>query len=582
MKIELGLKIKEKEEDYKVETMNLDSHKALTEVEQHKVLFSEESSALYSSTRPEANYDYDYEVNNVRFGEENEQEYLYIKKESPLLGIKYVKIDPSTELYDSLNIPYDGNQSILNPMGVEKKTKANIFKRLVSKKKRRLQTEYYDLDMAYITERVIGMGFPAYGCERFYRNTLEDTKAYLDRYHKVYKIYNLCIEKDRIYPKTYFEDSYVGLFPFNDHSPCPCKLILDFCVDICLFLTAHPDGVAAIHCKAGKGRTGVMIVCYLIFSGLCKNTEEALVHYANQRTLNKKGVTIASQIRYIKYFETFLSSNYEKPFLKCIPKIVKFDLNKRYTNMLINYNVDMSYFTTINSFKLKNCLIGPFSQEMFLTHQFSAITRKKLNFLNSKIKKELRENGWYYIIEINSDELINYDLKLTIKGKKISFYSWFNLWYATFEIISKYVIENNYFEDDNITRYSNINSALSEINTNEINKSKNNEILNSSRISERSHFNESGGQSIMTITLTKMKAKHKYGLKRKSAIQTLKNNKDLNNICDGIDDLAKEKKVELLDRKNLVFTIGRKQLDKLKAKKNNDNFEVKYCYELVN
>ena len=582
MKIELGLKIKEKEEDYNIETMNLDSHKALTEVEQHKVLFSEESSALYSSTRPEANYDYDYEVNNVRFGEENDQEYLYIKKESPLLGIKYVKIDPSTELYDSLNIPYDGNQSILNPMGVEKKTKANIFKRLVSKKKRRLQTEYYDLDMAYITERVIGMGFPAYGCERFYRNTLEDTKAYLDRYHKVYKIYNLCIEKDRIYPKTYFEDSYVGLFPFNDHSPCPCKLILDFCVDICLFLTAHPDGVAAIHCKAGKGRTGVMIVCYLIFSGLCKNTEEALVHYANQRTLNKKGVTIASQIRYIKYFETFLSSNYEKPFLKCIPKIVKYDLNKRYTNMLINYNVDMSYFTTINSFKLKNCLIGPFSQEMFLTHQFSAITRKKLNFLNSKIKKELRENGWYYIIDINSDELINYDLKLTIKGKKISFYSWFNLWYATFEIISKYVIENNYFEDDNITRYSNINSALSEINTNEINKSKNNEILNSSRISERSHFNESGGQSIMTITLTKMKAKHKYGLKRKSAIQTLKNNKDLNNICDGIDDLAKEKKVQLLDRKNLVFTIGRKQLDKLKAKKNNDNFEVKYCYELVN
>ena len=582
MKIELGLKIKEKEEDYNIETMNLDSHKALTEVEQHKVLFSEESSALYSSTRPEANYDYDYEVNNVRFGEENDQEYLYIKKESPLLGIKYVKIDPSTELYDSLNIPYDGNQSILNPMGVEKKTKANIFKRLVSKKKRRLQTEYYDLDMAYITERVIGMGFPAYGCEKFYRNTLEDTKAYLDRYHKVYKIYNLCIEKDRIYPKTYFEDSYVGLFPFNDHSPCPCKLILDFCVDICLFLSAHPDGVAAIHCKAGKGRTGVMIVCYLIFSGLCKNTEEALVHYANQRTLNKKGVTIASQIRYIKYFETFLSSNYEKPFLKCIPKIVKFDLNKRYTNMLINYNVDMSYFTTINSFKLKNCLIGPFSQEMFLTHQFSAITRKKLNFLNSKIKKELRENGWYYIIEINSDELINYDLKLTIKGKKISFYSWFNLWYATFEIISKYVIENNYFEDDNITRYSNINSALSEINTNEINKSKNNEILNSSRISERSHFNESGGQSIMTITLTKMKAKHKYGQKRKSAIQTLKNNKDLNNICDGIDDLAKEKKVQLLDRKNLVFTIGRKQLDKLKAKKNNDNFEVKYCYELVN
>ena len=579
MNIELEFKIKDKEEDFDIENMNQSSHKALAEVEQHKVLFSEESSSLYSSTRKEANYDYDYEVNNVRFGEEKDHEYLFIKKESPLLGIKYEKIDPSTDLYDSLNIPYYGDQKILNPMGTTKKAKANIFKRLVSKKKRRLQTEYYDLDMCYITERVIGMGFPAYGCERLYRNSLEDTKSYLDRYHRDYKIYNLCIEKDRIYPKTYFQNTLVGLFPFNDHSPCPCKLILDFCVDICLYLTAHPNGVAAIHCKAGKGRTGVMIVCYLIFSGLCRTSDEALVHYANQRTLNKRGVTIASQIRYIKYFETFLSSNYEKPFLKCIPKIIKYDLNTKYTNMIINYNVDMSYFTTINSFKLKSCLIGPFSQEMFLSHQFSAITRKKLNFLKSKIKKELHEDGWYYLIEINTNEVINYDLKLDIKGKKISFYSWFNLWYATFEIVSKYVIKNNYFEDGPILVSSdnNINNALAEENAKDPEK-KTEDVTTIT--TNKSHFTQDQGSSIMTITLTKMKAKHKYGQKRKSAIQTLKNNKDLNNILDGIDDLAKDKGVPLLDRNNLVFTIERKQLDKLKTK-NNDNFKVKYIYQLL-
>ena len=579
MNIELEFKIKDKEEDFDIENMNQSSHKALAEVEQHKVLFSEESSSLYSSTRKEANYDYDYEVNNVRFGEEKDHEYLFIKKESPLLGIKYEKIDPSTDLYDSLNIPYYGDQKILNPMGTTKKAKANIFKRLVSKKKRRLQTEYYDLDMCYITERVIGMGFPAYGCERLYRNSLEDTKSFLDRYHRDYKIYNLCIEKDRIYPKTYFQNTLVGLFPFNDHSPCPCKLILDFCVDICLYLTAHPNGVAAIHCKAGKGRTGVMIVCYLIFSGLCRTSDEALVHYANQRTLNKRGVTIASQTRHIKYFETFLSSNYEKPFLKCIPKIIKYDLNTKYTNMIINYNVDMSYFTTINSFKLKSCLIGPFSQEMFLSHQFSAITRKKLNFLKSKIKKELHEDGWYYLIEINTNEVINYDLKLDIKGKKISFYSWFNLWYATFEIVSKYVIKNNYFEDGPILVSSdnNINNALTEENAKDPER-KTEDVTTIT--TNKSHFTQDQGSSIMTITLTKMKAKHKYGQKRKSAIQTLKNNKDLNNILDGIDDLAKDKGVPLLDRNNLVFTIERKQLDKLKTK-NNDNFKVKYIYQLL-
>ena len=563
MNIELKYNIQDKEESF---DLNQSSNKSFSDQYKHKVLFSEESSSLYSSNRPEASYVYDYEVNNVKFAEEDDEECLYIKKSSSLLGVKYEKIDPSTQLYDSINIPYSGDPKILNPMGTDKKAKANIFKRLVSKKKRRIQTEYYDLDMCYITERVIGMGFPAYGCERIYRNTLEDTRNFLDRYHRDYKIYNLCIEKDRIYPKTYFENTLVGLFPFNDHSPCPCKLILDFCVDLCLYLTSHPRGVAAIHCKAGKGRTGVMIVCYLIFSGLCKTSDEALVHYANQRTLNNKGVTIASQKRYIRYFETFLSSNYEKPFMKCIPKILKFDLNKGYTNMIMNYNTDMSYFTTINSFKLKSCVIGPFGKEMFLTHQFAAITRKKLGFLKSKIKKEERNDGFYYVIDINTDEVINYDLRLTIKGKNISFYSWFNLWYATFEIVSKYVIDNNYFEDIPITRDSNINNALASTNLND-------QMMRQSNMMRESH--------IMTISLNKMKSKHKYGSKRKSAIQTLKNNKDLNNILDGIDDLAKGKGVPLLDRNKLVFVIEKKELDKLKPKNNIDDFKVVYTYQLL-
>ena len=563
MNIELKYNIQDKEESF---DLNQSSNKSFSDQYKHKVLFSEESSSLYSSNRPEASYVYDYEVNNVKFAEEDDEECLYIKKSSSLLGVKYEKIDPSTQLYDSINIPYSGDPKILNPMGTDKKAKANIFKRLVSKKKRRIQTEYYDLDMCYITERVIGMGFPAYGCERIYRNTLEDTRNFLDRYHRDYKIYNLCIEKDRIYPKTYFENTLVGLFPFNDHSPCPCKLILDFCVDLCLYLTSHPRGVAAIHCKAGKGRTGVMIVCYLIFSGLCKTSDEALVHYANQRTLNNKGVTIASQKRYIRYFETFLSSNYEKPFMKCIPKILKFDLNKGYTNMIMNYNTDMSYFTTINGFKLKSCVIGPFGKDMFLTHQFAAITRKKLGFLKSKIKKEERNDGFYYVIDINTDEVINYDLKLTIKGKNISFYSWFNLWYATFEIVSKYVIDNNYFEDIPITRDSNINNALASTNLND-------QMMRQSNMMRESH--------IMTISLNKMKSKHKYGSKRKSAIQTLKNNKDLNNILDGIDDLAKGKGVPLLDRNKLVFVIEKKELDKLKPKNNIDDFKVVYTYQLL-
>lgn len=56
-----------------------------------------------------------------------------------------------------------------------------------------------------------------------------------------------------------------------------------------------------------------------------------------------------------------------------------------------------------------------FNSSIFSNH------KEKLDFLNSQIKKEIKENGWYYLIEINSDDVINYDLKLLIKGKKLHF-----------------------------------------------------------------------------------------------------------------------------------------------------------------
>ena len=140
--------------------------------------------------------------------------------------------------------------------------------------------------MAYITPRILAMGFPSQGCETFYRNSLKDAKFFLDRYHKEYKVYNLCLEKGRIYNKEVFDGKKVALFPFMDHDPCPIKLMLELCTDVCLYLTRNPEAVSVIHCKAGKGRTGMMIICYLIFSGLCENSTEALKHYAKQRTIN--------------------------------------------------------------------------------------------------------------------------------------------------------------------------------------------------------------------------------------------------------------------------------------------------------
>lgn len=44
------------------------------------------------------------------------------------------------------------------------------------------------------------------------------------------------------------------------------QLMLDFCLDAEKFLQADADHVIAVHCKAGKGRTGMMVAAYLLYT----------------------------------------------------------------------------------------------------------------------------------------------------------------------------------------------------------------------------------------------------------------------------------------------------------------------------
>lgn len=82
-----------------------------------------------------------------------------------------------------------------------------------------------------ITDRIIAMGFPSSGLESVYRNPLEEVKRFLDKRHKqFYKVYNLCIEKDRQYAANTFPK--VVNYGFHDHHPPNLEMLESMCNDI--------------------------------------------------------------------------------------------------------------------------------------------------------------------------------------------------------------------------------------------------------------------------------------------------------------------------------------------------------------
>lgn len=191
---------------------------------------------------------------------------------------------------------------------------------IVSQNKRRYQEGGFDLDMTYITENIIAMGFPAgdmssglFGfVEGFYRNHMEEVIKFFETHHKgKYKVYNLCSE--RLYDASLFQGK-VASFPFDDHNCPPIHLIKLFCHSAYSWLKEDILNVVVVHCKAGMARTGLMICSLLLFLKFFPTADECIEYYNQKRCVDAKGLILPSQIRYVKYFEHILTQfNGETP-----------------------------------------------------------------------------------------------------------------------------------------------------------------------------------------------------------------------------------------------------------------------------
>lgn len=108
-----------------------------------------------------------------------------------------------------------------------------------------------------------------------------------------------------------------------------CRQICAFVERCESFLVLHQKNVIAVHCKGGKGRTGVMVVCWLLYSGFSTGDaispnvapeQDALEWFALQRVGDRakhvEGVSQPSQRRYINYFyKTMSAGGYQSPSL---------------------------------------------------------------------------------------------------------------------------------------------------------------------------------------------------------------------------------------------------------------------------
>ncbi|XP_022671906.1 phosphatidylinositol 3,4,5-trisphosphate 3-phosphatase TPTE2-like isoform X2 [Varroa destructor] len=174
----------------------------------------------------------------------------------------------------------------------EKNNLAKGARHVISENKRRYQKDGFDLDLVYVTSRIIAMSYPSSGRMAWYRNPIQDVeKFFVTKHSGHYKVCNMCSE--RTYDDSHFERQILRL-KIDDHNVPLLTEAIEFIQEAQMFLDADPANVIAIHCKGGKGRTGTLICMLLINNNVF---ESAKVTHIKIRGINTFGKGNGSDLR---------------------------------------------------------------------------------------------------------------------------------------------------------------------------------------------------------------------------------------------------------------------------------------------
>ncbi|XP_030613814.1 tensin-1 isoform X2 [Archocentrus centrarchus] len=198
----------------------------------------------------------------------------------------------------------------VDTMGSTKSSKSMESRRRPSRSASLLQAleENYELDLIYITERIISVSFPSSVEEQSYAANLREVASMLRSKHgHNYLLFNL---SEKRYDISQLNPKVLD-FGWPDHHAPALDKICSICKAMDTWLSADSHNVVVIHNKGNRGRTGVVVAAYMHYSNISASADQALDRFAMKRFYEDKVLPVGqpSQKRYVEYFSGLLSGH---------------------------------------------------------------------------------------------------------------------------------------------------------------------------------------------------------------------------------------------------------------------------------
>uniref|UniRef100_A0AAZ3QGQ3 Tensin 1 n=1 Tax=Oncorhynchus tshawytscha TaxID=74940 RepID=A0AAZ3QGQ3_ONCTS len=168
--------------------------------------------------------------------------------------------------------------------------------------------ENYEVDLVYITERIISVSFPSGAEERSYTSNIKEVASMLASKHgEHYLLLNLSEQRNDITKLNH----KVLEFGWPDHYAPALDKICSMCKAMDTWLNADQHNVVVLHNKGNRGRTGVVVAAYMHYSNISASADQALDRFAMRRFYEDKALPVGqpSQRRYVRYFSGLLSGH---------------------------------------------------------------------------------------------------------------------------------------------------------------------------------------------------------------------------------------------------------------------------------